>query len=72
MLVPWAAGRGYDLGDPGGASRAAIGIAISRRCDLFVAAAQGRNEASAVQRAALVFLETPEMKSWVMAALDGN
>lgn len=64
--------RRYDLGDPGGASRAAIGIAISRRCDLFVAAAQGRNEASAVQRAALVFLDTPEMKSWVMAALDGN
>lgn len=64
--------RRYDLGDLDGAGRAAIGIAISRRCDLFVAAAQGRNEASVVQRAALVFLETPEMKTWVMAALDGR
>lgn len=64
--------RRYDLDKSDGAGRAAIGIAVSRRCDLFVAAAQGRNEAGAVQRAALVFLETPEMQTWVMAALDGN
>jgi hypothetical protein len=53
-------------------SHAAIGIAVSRRCDLFVAAAQGRGDASAMQRAALAFLETQEMKAWVMAALDGT
>jgi hypothetical protein len=57
---------------PDGVRRVAIGVAVSRRCDLFVAAAQGRGEASGVQRAALVFLETPEMKTWLTAALDGK
>ena len=55
-----------------GVHHAAIGIAVSRRCDLFVAAAQGRGEASAVQRAVLAFLERPEMKLWATAALDGQ
>ncbi|QOZ55016.1 hypothetical protein [Bradyrhizobium sp. CCBAU 53338] len=64
--------RHYDLDMPGGSRKAAIGVAVSRRCDLFVAAAQGQAEASAVQRAALVFLETPEMETWVTAALDGR
>lgn len=63
--------RPYDLDIVDGARHAAIGIAVSRRCDLFVAAAQGRGEASAMQRAALAFLETQEMKNWVTAALDG-
>src|ERR1700755_51170 len=44
----------------------------ARRCDLFVAPAQGRGEASAMQHAALAFLETQEMKTWVTAALDGK
>jgi hypothetical protein len=64
--------RRYDLDISDGVSHAAIGIAVSRRCDLFVAAAQGRGDASAMQRAALAFLETQEMKAWVMAALDGT
>ena len=64
--------RRYDLDMADGARHAAIGIAVSRRCDLFVAAAQGRGEASAVQRAVLAFLETPEMKLWATAALDGQ
>lgn len=64
--------RRYDLDLPDGARHAAIGIAVSRRCDLFVAAALARGEASAVQRAALAFLEAQEMKAWVTAALDGN
>lgn len=64
--------RRYDLGNSDGTSSSAIGIAVSRRCDLFVAAAQGRGEAGTVERATLVFLETPEMQTWVMAALDGN
>ncbi|WP_363323928.1 hypothetical protein [uncultured Bradyrhizobium sp.] len=63
--------RRYDLAHDG-ASRAAVGVALSRRCDLFVAAVQGRGDAGAMQHAALVFLETREMKTWVTAALDGN
>jgi len=64
--------RRYDLDIPDGARHGAIGVAVSRRCDLFVAAVQGRAEASAMQRAALAFLETKEMKTWVTAALDGR
>ena len=64
--------RRYDLAIDDGARHGAVGIAVSRRCDLFVAAAQGRGDAGAMQRAALAFLETQEMKSWVIAALDGK
>ncbi len=64
--------RRYDLAIYDGASHAAVGVAISRRCDLFVAAAQGRGDAHAMQHAALAFLETREMKAWVVAALDGK
>ena len=64
--------RRYDLDMADGVRHAASGIAVSRRCDLFVAAAQGRGEAGAVQRAALACLETPEMKLWATAALDGQ
>lgn len=61
--------RRYDLDSAG---HAAVGVALSRRCDLFVAVAQGRGDANAMQHAALAFLETQEMKTWVTAALDGN
>jgi hypothetical protein len=64
--------RRYDLDMPDGVRRVAIGVAVSRRCDLFVAAGLGRGEASEMQRAALAFLETQEMKTWVTAALDGK
>ncbi|MET4389949.1 hypothetical protein ABIB73_005729 [Bradyrhizobium sp. F1.4.3] len=64
--------RHYDVDMPDGTRRAAAGIALSRRCDLLVAVAQGAGEANAVQRAALAFLETPEMNRWVTAALDGR
>ncbi|WP_441233897.1 hypothetical protein [Bradyrhizobium sp. 930_D9_N1_4] len=64
--------RQYDLDMPDGARHTAIGVAVSRRCDLFVAAVRGRGEAGAMQRAALVFLETQEMKTWGLAALDGK
>ena len=64
--------RRYDLAKYDGASHAAVGVAVSRRCDLFVAAAQGRGDANAMQHAALAFLETQEMKAWLVAALDGK
>lgn len=64
--------RRFDLPGSDGASRAAVGIAVSRRCDLFVAVAQGRGDAGAMQHAALAFLETQELKTWMAAALDGK
>lgn len=64
--------RRYDLGMSDGVHHAAIGVAVSRRCDLFVAVVQGRGEAGAMQRAALLFLETEEMRGWMTAALDGR
>jgi hypothetical protein len=64
--------RRYDLAIYNGVRYSAVGVALSRRCDLFVAAAQGRSDASVMQHAALAFLETPEINSWVTAALDGK
>ena len=64
--------RRYDLDTSDGEHHAATGIAVSRPCDLLVAVAQGRGEAMAVQRAALAFLGTQEMKRWMVAALDGR
>src|SRR4051812_15683018 len=64
--------RRYDLAIYDGASHAAVGVALSRRCDLFVAAAQGRGDANAMQHAAVAFLQTQEMRAWVTAALDGK
>ena len=64
--------RRYALAIYDGASHAAVGVAVSRRCDLFVAAVQGRGDANTMQHAALAFLETQEMKAWVVAALDGK
>ena len=64
--------RSYDLAMPDGAKHAAIGIAVSHRCDLLVAVAQGRADAAEVQRAAMEFLETPEMKRWMASALEGR
>ena len=62
--------RSYDLEMPYGARRAAIGIAVSRRCDLLVAVAQGRARVDELQQAALQFLKTSELKHWMMAALS--
>ncbi|MGY4629625.1 hypothetical protein [Bradyrhizobium sp. USDA 4486] len=64
--------RRYDLDISDGVHHAAIGVAVSRRCDLLVAVVQGPGEAAAMQRAALVFLETEEMRGWMTAALDGR
>ena len=48
--------RTYDLRMSDGSRHAAIGIAVSRRCDLLVAVAQGKGAAPEVQRVALEFL----------------
>ena len=64
--------RAYELTMADGARRAAVGFALSRRCDLMVAVAQGAGDASALQHAARAFLETHELHQWMMAALQGH
>ena len=64
--------RSYDLQMADGSRRAAIGIAVSRRCDLLVAVAQGRVEVSGVQRVALEFLTSDAVTKWMTSAMDGR
>jgi hypothetical protein len=64
--------RAYDLRMADGSQRAAVGIAVSRRCDLLVAVAQGTGNAAQVERAALEFLGARETSRWVIAAMDGR
>ncbi len=64
--------RSYDLRMSDGSLHAAVGIAVSRRCDLLVAAARGRGEAPAMQRAVTDFLSSNAMSHWMIAALDGQ
>lgn len=64
--------RGYDLKMPDGSSRTAVGIAVSRRCDLLVAVAQGKGAEGEVRRAALEYLASPDMTRWMTAAMDGR
>src|SRR6185437_11474586 len=63
--------RPYDLAMPDGSRRSAVGIAVSHRCDLMVAVAQGRGDATTVQRAALQFLGSMKMSNWMTAAMEG-
>jgi hypothetical protein len=64
--------RSYDLRMPDGSRRVAIGMAVSRRCDLMVAAAHGKASAPDLQRAALDFLTTNTVVDWVNAAMPGR
>jgi hypothetical protein len=64
--------RSYHLDMSDGARHAAVGIALSHRCDLLVAVAQGRGAAPELQRAALEFLASHEMHHWMMASLGGH
>ena len=48
--------RAYDLDMSDGSHHAAVGIAVSHRCDLLIAVAQGKGSASGVERVALAFL----------------
>jgi hypothetical protein len=64
--------RSYDLKMSDGTQHAAVGIALSHRCDLLVAVAQGESAAPGLQRIALAFLESTDMKRWMAAAMDGR
>jgi hypothetical protein len=64
--------RHYDLEMSDGSKHRAIGIALSHRCDLLVAVAQGEGAAPDLQRVALAFLGSDDMHHWMMAALGGH
>jgi len=64
--------RAYDLQIPDETRRVAVGIAVSQRCDLMVAAAKGHGDATEVQRAALEFLGSVKMSNWTTAAMAGR
>ena len=64
--------RGYQLLMADGSRHTAIGMAVSHRCDVLVAVAQGKGTAPDVERAALAFLGTPEMVRWMNAAMNGG
>jgi hypothetical protein len=64
--------RNYDLRMSDGSQHAAIGIALSHRCDLLVAVAQGRTSAEELQHAALAFLKSDEMHHWMLASLGSH
>ena len=64
--------RAYDLRMADGSRHAAIGIAVSRRCDLLVAVGQGNGTASGVQGLALKFLSSNDMTRWMLAAISGR
>src|SRR6202140_666285 len=64
--------RSYDLQMADGSRHTAVGIAVSRRCDLLVAVAQGKGVASGVRRVALDFLGSSDMARWMISAMDGR
>ena len=64
--------RSYDLNMPDGSMHTAVGIAVSRRCDLLVAVAQGKGTAEAVRHVALEFLGSSDMARWMVSAMDGR
>jgi hypothetical protein len=64
--------RAYDLRMSDGSQHTAIGIAVSHRCDLLVAVAQGNGGARNVQRVALEFLGSNEMTRWMVSAMGGS
>jgi len=62
--------RVYDLAMADGARHTAIGIALSQRCDLLVAVAQGHAPPDDLQRAAFDHLASHELRRWMTAALS--
>jgi hypothetical protein len=64
--------RRYGLELPDGSRRAAVGVALSRHCDLLVAAAQGTGAPAQIERAALMFLQGQNTSHWMIAALQAH
>jgi hypothetical protein len=64
--------RSYDLKMVDGSDHTAVGFALSHRCDLMVAVAQGEGTAAGVQRAAVEFLTSIDMTHWMSSAMNGG
>jgi hypothetical protein len=47
-------------------------MAVSRRCDLLAAVAQGTGAVSGIQRVALDFLGSSDMARWMISAMDSR
>ena len=64
--------RTYDLAMTDGSKRLAVGIAVSRRCDLLVVAAHTISATPGFQRATVDFLATCAMANRMNAAMNGR
>jgi hypothetical protein len=64
--------RNYSLDMTDGSSRHAVGIAVSHRCDLMVAVAQGKAGAADLQRRALDLLSSGDEVGWIKSAMQGE
>jgi hypothetical protein len=64
--------RAYELTMRDHSRRVAVGIAVSRRCDLLVAVAHGNGTAAGVQAIALKLLGSNDMTRWMLAAISGR
>jgi hypothetical protein len=64
--------RPYRLDMPDGGARAAIGLAVSRGCDVIVAVIQGTPAPSDSQRSALDFLSSDQITAWLNGTLQGS
>ncbi|MDB5639148.1 MAG: hypothetical protein JWP51_4056 [Bradyrhizobium sp.] len=64
--------RAYDLNMADSSRHVAVGFAVSHRCNLLVAVAQGKGPARDLQRAALEFLGGGEMTGWMRVAMEGR
>ena len=62
--------RAYDLAMADGSRHAAVGIALSQRCDLLVAVAQGAAAPGDLQRVTFDYLASHELRRWMVAALQ--
>lgn len=64
--------RPYRLDMPDGSARAAIGLAVSRKCDVIVAVIQGTPAPSESQRSAVDFLSSDQITTWLNGTLQGS
>ncbi|MEH2512682.1 hypothetical protein V1291_004036 [Nitrobacteraceae bacterium AZCC 1564] len=64
--------RHYSLDMKDGSARQAVGIAVSHRCNLMVAAVQGKASAVDLQQKALELLSSSDEVGWIKSAMQGN
>ena len=62
--------RHYDLAD--GTQRQAVGMAVSRKCDLMVAVVQGHAGAPELQHRAMEHLASKQSADWIRWAMTGE